>query len=74
MFQGAGKSKAKSAMQALRDLTKKVDADCLLDMAIKKASKRVIVKRHNKSKYLEDKKPNYSITGKVIRYDVYNSS
>ena len=41
---------------------------------IKKASKRVLVKRHNKSKYLEDKKPNYSITGKVIRYDVYHSS
>ena len=74
MFSGAGKSKAKSAMQALRDLTKKVDTDCLLELAIKKASKRVIVKRHNKSKYLEDKKPNYSITGKVIRYDVYHSS
>tara|TARA_B100000401_G_scaffold280213_1_gene191372 strand:+ start:5071 stop:5814 length:744 start_codon:yes stop_codon:yes gene_type:complete len=74
MFQGTSKSKAKSAMQALRDLTKKVDSDCFLELAIKNASKRVIVKRHNKSKYLENKKPDYSITGKVVRYDVYNSN
>ena len=74
MFPGVGKSKAKRSIQALRDLTKEIETNGLLDLAIKKATKRVVVKRHKNSIYLEDLKPNYSVKGKVVRYDVYNSS
>ena len=74
MFPGVGKSKAKRSTQALRDLTKEIETDGLLDLAIKKATKRVVVKRHKNSTYLEDLKPSYSVKGKVVRYDVYNSS
>jgi len=74
MFAGVGKSKAKRTIQALRDLTQETDAEGLLDLAIRKASKRVVVKRHKKSQYLEGIKPNHSVMGKVIRYDVYHSS
>lgn len=74
MFKSAAKSKAKRTMQALRDLTEETNADGLLDVAITRAWKRVIVKRHKKSKFLGGIKPNHSVMGKVIRYDVYNSS
>ena len=74
MFSGVGKSKAKRAIQALRDLTQEAETEGLLDLAIKRSSKRVIVKRHKNSKYLEDIKPSHSIKGKVVRYDIYNSS
>ncbi len=46
MFSGVGKSKAKKALQALRELTQISDTKGLLDLSIKKASKRVVVKRH----------------------------
>ena len=71
MFTGVGKSKAKIAIQALRDLTQENETDGLLGLAIKKAIKRVIVKRHKNSTYLEDIKPSYSVKGKVVRYDIY---
>ena len=74
MFPGVGKSKAKRTIQALRDLTKEIETDGLLDLAIKKATKRVIVKRHRNSTYLEEIKPSHSIKGKIVRYDIYNSS
>ena len=74
MFSGVGKSKAKRAIQALRDLTQEDQKEGLLSLAIEKASKRVIVKRHKNSKYLEDIKPSHSFKGKVVRYDIYNSS
>ena len=74
MFSGVGKSKAKRATQALRDLTQEAETEGLLDLAIKRSSKRVIVKRHKNSKFLEDIKPSHSIKGKVVRYDIYNSS
>ena len=73
MFSGVGRSKAKKALQALRELTQISDIKGLLDLSIKKASKRVVVKRHKKTKYLDGIKPNYSITGKVVRYDIYNA-
>jgi len=74
MFPGVGRSKAKRTIQALRDLTKGIETDGLLDLAIKRAKQRVIVKRHKNSKYLEHIKPSYSLKGKVVRYDIYNSS
>ncbi len=74
MFPGVGKSKAKRSIQALRDLTKEIETDGLLDLAIKKATKRVVVKRHKNSNHLEDLKPSYSVKGKVVRYDIYNPS
>ena len=58
----------------MRDLTKEIETNGLLDLAIKKATNRVVVKRHKNSIYLEELKPNYSVKGKVVRYDVYNSS
>ena len=74
MFSGVRKSKAKKTIQALRDLTQETNAKGFLDLAIRNSSKRVVVKRHKKSQYLEGVKPTYSVTGKVVRYDIYNSS
>ena len=74
LFSGVRKSKAKKTIQALRDLTQETNAKGFLDLAIRNSSKRVVVKRHKKSQYLEGIKPAYSVTGKVVRYDIYNSS
>ena len=74
MFEKMGKSKAKREVQALRDLTIESNEDELLEVALKKAKDRVVVKRHKKVKNLSGLKPTFSLTGRVVRYDVYSIS
>ncbi|HIE49748.1 MAG TPA: 16S rRNA methyltransferase, partial [Gammaproteobacteria bacterium] len=63
-------------IQALRDLSEEDLSDDLLIQALDFAKKRVIVKRHKNSNYLNNQKPSFSIQGRVVRFDVYvtNSS
>ena len=70
----SSKSKAKREVQALRDLTIQSNEDELLEVALKKAKDRVVVKRHKKVKNLSGLKPTFSLTGRVVRYDVYSIS
>jgi len=72
MFENIGRSKAKREVQALRDLTIQTNEEDLLEVALKRAKDRVVVKRHKKAKHLADIKPTFSLEGRVIRYDVYS--
>ena len=76
MFPNKGSARAKKNIQALRDLSEEDLSDDLLIQALDFAKKRVIVKRHKNSAYLNDQKPSFSIQGRVVRFDVYviNSS
>ena len=76
MFPNKGSARAKKNIQALRDLSEEDLSDDLLIQALDFANKRVIVKRHKNSGYLNDQKPSFSIQGRVVRFDVYviNSS
>ena len=74
MFEKMGKSKAKREIQALRDLTIQSNEEELLEVALKTAKDRVVVKRHKKVKNLSGLKPTFSLTGRVVRYDVYSIS
>ena len=76
MFENMGKSKAKREVQALRDLTIQSNEKelLLLEVALKKAKDRVVVKRHKKVKNLAGINPTFSLTGRVVRYDVYSIS
>ena len=74
MFEKMGKSKAKREIQALRDLTIQSNEEELLEAALKTAKDRVVVKRHKKIKSLSGLKPTFSLTGRVVRYDVYSIS
>ena len=74
MFEKMGKSKAKREIQALRDLTIQSNEEELLEVALKTAKDRVVVKRHKKIKSLPGLKPTFSLTGRVVRYDVYSIS
>lgn len=47
------------------------DSNQLLEAALHCASHRVVVKRPKKAQFLADKKPNFSLPGKAIRFDVY---
>ncbi len=44
----------------------------LLLNALKMDCKRVVVKRHLRSDYLDDIKPDFQVKGKAVRYDVYS--
>ena len=48
------------------------DSDILLELALSVARHRVVVKRPKKAEYLAGKKPNFSVEGKAIRFDVYS--
>ncbi len=74
MFENVGKSKAKREIQALRELTTQSNEEGLLEVALKRAKDRVVVKRHKKVKNLAGLKPTFSLTGRVVRYDVYSIS
>jgi 16S rRNA (guanine1516-N2)-methyltransferase len=47
------------------------DSDILLPLALEKANKRVVVKRHIKAPYLNNQKPSLEFKGKTNRFDVY---
>ena len=72
MFENMGKSKAKREVQALRELVVENSSEELLEISLKKAKNRVIVKRHRKAQSLAGIEPTYSLKGKTIRYDVYS--
>jgi 16S rRNA (guanine1516-N2)-methyltransferase len=56
----------------LRDLIgDDVDAPDVLSLALKKAKKRVVVKRPRLAKPLNDQIPNLVFAGKSTRFDVY---
>ena len=73
MFSDVDKrAKVKKDMQMLHELIgENDDADLLLPFALKKAKKRVVVKRHKTSPFLNNQKPSHQIIGKSTRYDVY---
>tara|TARA_B110000881_G_C18505635_1_gene479385 strand:+ start:120 stop:860 length:741 start_codon:yes stop_codon:yes gene_type:complete len=71
MFPKTGSARAKKSIQALRELTEEDLSDNLLPLALKHAKKRVIVKRHKNSQHLNQKKPTFSISSRVVRFDVY---
>ena len=71
MFPNTGSARAKKNIQALRDLSREDLSEDLLIQALDFAKKRVIVKRHKNSSYLNDQKPSFSIQGRVVRFDVY---
>ena len=72
MFHVSTKSKAKKGVQALRELIPEENPDYLLQIALNNAKERVIVKRHRNDKFLENLSPTYSISGHVIRFDIYS--
>jgi len=43
----------------------------LLNLALEKSEKRVVVKRRKLAPFLAGKEPNHQIKGKTIRYDIY---
>ena len=71
MFPNTGSARAKKNIQALRDLSEEDLSEDLLIQALNFAKKRVIVKRHKNSSYLNNQKPSFSIQGRVVRFDVY---
>ena len=73
MFSDVDKrAKVKKDMQMLHELIgENNDADRLLALALSKAKKRVVVKRHKLSPFLNNQKPSHQIIGKSTRYDVY---
>ena len=73
MFPNTGNAKAKKNIQALRDLTKEDNSSSLFFIAMELASSRVIVKRHKNSIFINNLKPNFSISGKTVRFDVYKT-
>lgn len=73
MFPNIGNAKAKKNIQALRDLTKEDNSSSLFFIAMELASSRVIVKRHKNSIFINNLKPNFSISGKTVRFDVYKT-
>lgn len=62
-------------MEILRNLVgNDADAVELLQISLKAASNRVIVKRPRLAKSLGDIKPTFSVSGKISRFDVYSVS
>jgi 16S rRNA (guanine1516-N2)-methyltransferase len=62
----------KKEMRILREIIgEDDDAETLLEIAIKTARNRVVVKRPRLASNLSEKKPDFSITGKNMRFDIY---
>lgn len=77
MFPERQKSaKVKKGMQYLHQvagLASPAEETALLTQARASARKRVVVKRPRLAAYLAAQKPNFQISGKTIRFDIYNS-
>ena len=74
MFPDSKKSAlVKKDMQAFHALVGKEadDGTELLAAALTKAVYRVVVKRPKKAPFLGDQKPNHSLEGKAVRFDIY---
>ncbi len=74
MFPPSGKSAlVKKDMQAFHQLVgPDQDGKQLLEIALQKAVHRVVVKRPRKAEWLGQRKPNYALEGKAIRFDIYS--
>jgi 16S rRNA (guanine1516-N2)-methyltransferase len=75
MFGGErGAAKPSKEIQALAaTVGADLDADALLDMAIASATQRVIVKRSRLAPPLSGRVPDWTIKGKLLRFDVYRA-
>ena len=75
MFGGErGAAKPSKEIQALAaTVGADLDADALLDMAIASATQRVIVKRSRLAPPLASRVPDWTIKGKLLRFDVYRA-
>jgi 16S rRNA (guanine1516-N2)-methyltransferase len=72
MFPPGNKSAlSKKSMQLLQQLIVDTDADKLLEIALKRARKRVVVKRPRLAIPLANKQPDLCLTGKSSRFDIY---
>ena len=73
MFPHSDSSAAvKKEMAFFRDLVgNDEDADSLLPAALQVAKYRVVVKRPKSAPYLNNTPPNYQLTGKAVRFDIY---
>jgi len=73
MFPHSKKSRlVKKEMRIFRQLVgDDLDAEKLLEIALKKAKKRIVVKRPAKAEFLGGLKPNFQIRGRVSRFDCY---
>ncbi len=74
MFPASKKSAlVKKDMQAFHHVVgADQDSAGLLDQALATAKHRVVVKRPKKAEYLAAMKPNFSVEGKAIRFDIYS--
>ncbi len=74
MFPASKKSAlVKKEMQAFHQLVgADEDSDQLLSLALSVARHRVVVKRPKKAEWLANQKPNFSVEGKAIRFDIYS--
>lgn len=65
---------AKKEMRMLRDIVgEDLDAAELFQLAIQKAKKRVVVKRHRFAPTIDSQPPDLVMTGKSSRFDIYFS-
>ena len=73
MFPGRKKSaQVKKEMRFFQDLVgRDQDAGKLFGVALDRARRRVVIKRPVRSGYVEERSPDFSITGKTTRYDIY---
>ena len=73
MFPGRKKSaQVKKEMRFFQDIVGgDQDAGELLYAALDAAGRRVVIKRPVRSGYLAERRPDFSITGKTTRYDIY---
>ena len=73
MFPGRKKSaQVKKEMRIFQHIVgRDQDLDELFTAALDAAGRRVVVKRPVRSGYVEEREPDFSITGKTTRYDVY---
>ena len=73
MFPGRKKSaQVKKEMRFFQDIVgRDQDSGELLYAAINAARRRVVIKRPVRSGYVEESRPDFSITGKTTRYDIY---
>jgi 16S rRNA (guanine1516-N2)-methyltransferase len=66
---------SKKEIQILRALCgDDADSPTLLEVALRAATKRVVVKRRVKDPYIGEMRPSYSLQGTTIRVDVYTTT
>ena len=73
MFPERGKqAQVKKEMRFFHDVVgEDTDSAALLEIALQRAIERIIVKRPLRAETLNERKPDFQIRGKTIRYDVY---